>query len=164
MSGVRVFVLVALVGGVTALMVGTSFQRTNCGGNTAALHTCQQFAVLFEENAGGKAQFSISALALTASSEEIVRSTRAPMASAEFLVLDPSKPVAVGKHDVIFVCARPFGNIPRPTIWNLYRANTAYAAAFSDGTAGLISPEGFAALDKTGFVDAARWAEALPQR
>jgi hypothetical protein len=47
--------------------------------------------------------------------------------------------------------------VPQPCLWNLFRQNPAHAVGYSDGSAGLISPEEYAALDLSRFIKARDW-------
>jgi hypothetical protein len=55
-------------------------------------------------------------------------------------------------RQVIIICEREYDNVPKPALWNFYRKNPAHAVGYSDGTAGLISPEQFTNLNLNGFV------------
>ncbi len=55
-------------------------------------------------------------------------------------------------REIVIVCRKEFDNVPRPAWWNFYHKNPANAVGYSDGTAGLISPEQFTNLNLTGFV------------
>ena len=62
------------------------------------------------------------------------------------------------KREIVIVCEKGFDNVPKPTIWNLYRKNRAHAVGYSDGTTGLISPEQFTNLSLIGFVSLSQLA------
>jgi len=54
-------------------------------------------------------------------------------------------------RSIIFVCDTPFGNVPRK--W-FGKTNPAHAVGYSSGEAGLISPQEYAALNLSSFVEA----------
>jgi hypothetical protein len=69
--------------------------------------------------------------------------------SARFLVSTASMSERESQpRRVIVVCDTPYSNVPRRWIGS---APPAHAAGFSDGSAGLISPAEFAALDRSLF-------------
>ena len=55
---------------------------------------------------------------------------------------------------ILIVCDKSYDNVPQPTIWNLYKKTPAHAVGFADGSADLITPAQFAALDLSEFVRA----------
>lgn len=55
------------------------------------------------------------------------------------------------KHEIVIVCGKEFDNVPA-SFWTFYLKYPAHAVGYSDGTAGLISPEQFTNLNLTGFV------------
>jgi hypothetical protein len=57
-------------------------------------------------------------------------------------------------REIIIVCPEQFDNIPKPGFWNAFWRNPARAIGYSDGSAGLISPEQFTNLNLNGFVSA----------
>jgi hypothetical protein len=74
------------------------------------------------------------------------------MSGADFLVRSSFVLGNSSNRGIVIVCERQFGNVPQPTIWNLYHQNPAHAVGYSDGTAGLISPEQFSNLNLASFV------------
>jgi hypothetical protein len=61
-------------------------------------------------------------------------------------------------REIIIVCPEQFDNIPKPGFWNAFWRNPAHAVGYSDGSAGLISPEQFTNLNLSGFVSATNLA------
>jgi hypothetical protein len=55
------------------------------------------------------------------------------------------------KREIVIVCGTEFDNVPKSS-WSFFLKYPAHAVGYSDGTAGLISPEQFTNLDLTGFV------------
>ncbi|MBI4602385.1 MAG: hypothetical protein HY721_10545 [Planctomycetes bacterium] len=157
--------ILALLVYVALGTIDTVFRPTNCGGNGQALSDCRQFAVLcrawVDEAAsvgGASAPATLGDLVATHGAEDRPPGFRNGFGFLEdYLVLDPRRPVPRGERAVVIVCSEPYGNVPRPTFWSFYRRNVAHAVGYSDGTAGLISPREYAALDLSGFVSAEEW-------
>ena len=61
-------------------------------------------------------------------------------------------------REIVIVCPEQFDNIAKPGFWNALRRNPAHAVGYSDGSAGLISPEQFTNLNLSGFVSATNLA------
>jgi hypothetical protein len=55
------------------------------------------------------------------------------------------------KREIVIVCGKEFDNVPA-SFWTFYLNYPAHAVGYSDGSAGLISPEQFTNLNLTGFV------------
>jgi hypothetical protein len=55
-------------------------------------------------------------------------------------------------REIVIVSQKQFDNVHKPGFWNAFRPNPAYAVGYSDGTAGIISPEDFTNLNLNGFV------------
>lgn len=151
---VCVFVLL----GMLVPLVGA---RSNCGGNSAALAQCGLLAmrtrVEASEGSFQPQQWS------QYGRDEVVR-INLKLAHwtvpATYLVRTNLTTKAADKT-VVAVCDTPFENVPKPTIWNLYRKNAAHAVGYVDGSKGLITPDEFSKLDLTNFVDVATLAPAL---
>ena len=125
---------------------------SNCGGNSYALAACKDYVMRASLASGkGGREFSIASLGI-ADREEVARWAKNHwIGGADFLILTNEVSMR-GTQSVLIVCDQPFGNIPQPTVWNLYHKNPAHAVGYSDGSTGLISPLEFAALDLHGFV------------
>jgi hypothetical protein len=125
--------------------------RTNCGGNSAALAACKQFAILARLVAiDEKTEFKFSEL------DELDRADMARWVNDQWLggagLFVRTNFIIPREGRVLAnVCEKPFDNIPQPTVWNFYHKNPDYAVGYSDGSTGLISPLEFAALDLKGF-------------
>ena len=140
-----------LMGGLIALAPS---QQTNCGGNSAALHDVHTYLAIVEPGAAtaNTPPFNLA----TATPDQ--RETLARIANdfwirpARFLVaplpcrVDPSSP-----RQVLIVCERPFRNVPRRLVAMWLNPPT-HAAAYSDGTTGLISVAEFEALHRSKLV------------
>ena len=145
---------------VVAWMVLTSLQRSNCGGNSAALAACDGYIkVLQLWAAGHDGQRFHLAQADSATRHELGLLHRASgLRSARLLArladvrVDPT-----ADRRIIMVCDRPHSNVPQRVFGS---SPMTHAVAYSTGETGLISPEEFARLDLTGFVDLQTLAEA----
>lgn len=142
--------LLAIGVAVVSALVPLSY-GTNCGGNTAALARAREYALLARMGAMDNPEHTFRIVAVTAEQRkqlaELAHCHWIPEArflvSTEPLVDRDSQP-----RQVIVVCDTPYRNVPRRWIGS---APAAHAAAFSDGTASLISPAEFAALDRSSF-------------
>lgn len=129
--------------------------RSNCGGNSAALSRCGQFATLArieaEENGG---RFDLTKLSDWGKNDLKLLTRPDWVSDAAILVRkDTFEPEQSGRL-LIAVCDTPFNNVPQPTIWNGYKRTPAHAVAYADGSRGLISPGEFRKLDLSVFVSA----------
>ena len=61
------------------------------------------------------------------------------------------------KREIVIVCGKEFDNVPA-SFWTFYLNYPAHAVGYSDGSAGLISPEQFTNLNLNGFVSLASLA------
>ncbi|WP_009964216.1 hypothetical protein [Verrucomicrobium spinosum] len=66
---------------------------------------------------------------------------------------------------IVAVCDTPYSNVPehRVGIWR-WPGPPTHAAAYSDGSTGLISPEEYADINKADFVDVASTVSRKPSR
>jgi hypothetical protein len=136
-----------VVGAVAWLVPG---HTTNCGGNSAALARVQSYAALAAVSAryASDHQFHIFSPAEEQRTDLAILARSHWLPYAHFLV--STTPVQAGAaRRVIVVCDTPFYNVPQRWIGS---PPPAHAAGFSDGTAALISPAEFAALDRSQFV------------
>ena len=125
----------------------------NCGGNSAALSTAIEYAryafVLGMDNPDRLFRISENDRKYLAGFAQDTTWLK----GARFLVYtnavleDKSAP-----RRLIIVCDTTYRNVPRRQIsWWIIPAPPTHAAGYSDGTAGLISPKEFAALDRSSF-------------
>lgn len=133
---------------------------TNCGGNSSALqklHGLKSFAAMtsFERSDG---KFSFSELTETELDQLKAVVGSSWNSEAKFYVASGrigfQEPM--GERRIIAVCDTAYSNIPehRMGMWRWFAPST-HAAAFSDGTTGLISPEEYAAINQAGMIDVA---------
>ena len=134
-----VFALLIVVGAVQFIT-----QRSNCGGNSAALAGTARSAelirmALLEPDHGRRPTF-----------KEIVPSGSWKDVFAfgwgvkSYWVL---KELDSSETRPVIICAQCFGNVPQPTIWNLHRSNPAFAAGFLNGENRLLSIPEFNSID-----------------
>ncbi|HEY1053210.1 MAG TPA: hypothetical protein VGE39_25745 [Prosthecobacter sp.] len=153
MSRNKLFLLLWLSG---VVVVGwfafyTHAHSTNCGGNNAAGNQAQSIAMIARwaviEEPDHPFQFSTASPQRREELEKLARSHWA--CRARFLVstLPLTEPAELPRR-IIVVCDTPFRNVPKQ--W--FQAPPTHAAAYSDGTSGLISVAEFAALDRSKFV------------
>lgn len=127
-----------LFGGLTLSVMA---RPTNCGGNSFALYNCRQIALLALAELDG-VRTSADEWAAMAKNDLAKRGKDLWTGDAVYLVrsnLTTNLPPAT----IVAICNEPFGNVPQPMWWNLYRRNPAHAVARMDGTADLISPDDF---------------------
>lgn len=124
---------------------------TNCGGNSAALSRVQEYALVASMTASDNLEHTFRVNAVTPD----LRKQLAELAhcrwipNARFLVATaPLYTNESRSRRVIIVCDTPYRNVPRRWMGS---APPAHAAGFSDGSAALISPAEFAALDRSSF-------------
>ena len=145
-------VVVTIVVVATLSLIATATVRTNCGGNTAALFVCGEFAGMARMNSEGTFDFS-----------KLRDDERKHLASlvhyhwlsgASLWVRRGGFKADNDQRQIIAVLDKAYGNVPQPTLWNGYKRTPAHAVAYSDGSPGLISPAQFQSLDLSDFVDA----------
>lgn len=133
---------------------------TNCGGNSSALHTVHRLrtfvAVTSLERSGGVFSFSdLSDIELDQLKAVVGSSWNSEakfyVASGRIGFQEP-----MGERRIIAVCETAYRNVPehRMGMWR-WPAPPTHAAAFSDGTTGLISPEVYAAINRADMIDVA---------
>ena len=151
-------VAVALGGVLAFVAFAPAFQGSNCGGNSAAMHVCAQFAAMLHAvSIATDSPASPDDLLAQWGPRDVRGWTRTSWLDAEFMVADPARPVDPAVRSVVIVCSESYGNVPRPSPLNLYRKNSAHAVGYSDGTVDLISPREYEALDLEQFVAVTDW-------
>jgi hypothetical protein len=155
---------VLLVCAVWLLIAPTLSLSSNCGGNSAAMNVCRTFTThvwlaAAESDVTVDEPVTLAALLASLSDAEITDATQSHWISAAFLIRDPSKPFQLGTREILIVSDRPYSNVPRPSIFNLYRGNPAHAIGYADGTSGLISPSDFRNLDPSKLVTIREWLD-----
>lgn len=137
-----------------------SARRTNCGGNSAALSYARMVMLEFKYGGGDGTRFEASKLSVNATSNLTRMMSRVDgwTGGATFLVRTNYEfTVEGGPRELVLVCDKAFGNVPKPSAFNLWRQSHAHVAGYSDGTVELISPKQFAALDRGHFADVRRY-------
>jgi len=147
-----------MLGSVAILIVaaGLSFpamQRSNCGGNSAALTACRGYITFLQSWAADHhGQRFYCGQADSQTRQELgsllgaswIRSARL-LARVEDVVVD-----SAANKRIIMVCDRAYDNVPQRVFG---RSPMAHAVAYSTGETGLIPPEEFSRLDLGGFID-----------
>ncbi len=156
-------ILALAAGAVAFLELSLASQRSNCGGNSAALWACSQVAGLCRlaaderRSAGDNVPLQLETLLNREGEEPDLREAMHSgfVHEEDYLILNPTTRIAPDTRTMVIVCSHAYDNVPRPTpwnLWNLFRRTTAHAAGYSDGTYDLISPADFSALDQRQFV------------
>jgi hypothetical protein len=149
----RKWLLLIPVGILLALAAPSFLARTsNCGGNSAALFVCKNYALIFELSRSDSAelQFSVTNVAAQYHAQlgQLARYHWVP--NARFLVSTASvSRDGQDKPRLIVVCDTPYGNVPQR---QFFKAPFTHAVGYADGSTALISPAEFARLDKSLFV------------
>jgi hypothetical protein len=145
----RLWTLIAVLAAfffTAALVLSAMCQASNCGGNSAALAACGDFATflqLWEHRHPGEV-FEYD----TAGPERTGLAGANWLRSARFLAkraVDPS-----GLKQIVVVCEQAYDNVPRGVLW---KSPMAHAVGYSTGTTGLISPSEFAQVNMNDFVE-----------
>jgi hypothetical protein len=131
-------------------------QRTNCGGNSAALWVCKTFLDCVASAARSRPGLSLDALDWSEASHVFHNGF---VAEDEFLIAPPRRLIDPSRRDVVIVCKTLYGNSPRPSFRNLCLRHWAHAVGYSNGEVELVSPAQYAELDLSGFVLAEEWVE-----
>ena len=153
MSRKRLFLLVGLVA-ISAIGAGfvlPLFARSNCGGNSAALSNVRMYVLLARMGSTDSPDHVFHVLTVTPEQRKQLAHVAHDhwIPNARFLVsTGPLSEESSQSRRIIVVCDTAYRNVPRRWIGS---APPAHAAGFSDGSAELISPAQFAALDKSSF-------------
>ncbi len=145
-----VVVIAVLLATVAAIV--PSFQGSNCGGNTAALHDVRLYEIIARAAVAENADHEFRITTATPQQREWLAEIANDfwIGSGRFLVSPkPYRERSPGPCRVIIVCDRPFQNVPRQVFGT---TPPTHAAAFSDGTCRLISVAEFKALDRSTLV------------
>jgi hypothetical protein len=141
-------------GGFAVLALGAAFSTsaTNCGGDSAALAKCKILALELKSESEAN-RFAPYQWSKTAKSEIGNRRLRRWTGTANYLVR--TNTASTSRPDtIIVVCDKPFANVPKPALRNLYRKNPDHAVGYLNGSGGLISESDFSRLDRINFVEA----------
>ena len=135
-----------------ALSAARTFQGSNCGGNTAALYVVHKYQLVAEWAAAESPNHEFAASSATAQQREDLESiaNNSWIGGSHILVSSqPYRPRRAGPRTIVAVCDTPYRNVPRRI---LGLAPPTHAAAYSDGSVGLISVAEFEALDRTSLI------------
>lgn len=145
----NMLVLTALIS-VSLVILRTTPQPSNCGGNSAALGAVKTYAILVKlaNEQPGEARLTVATATKWQRADLDYIARAHPYArfrvSPESFASQQS-----GPRHVIMVCDRAFTNVPR---YKFGEAPPTHAAAFSDGTTGLISVAEFQKLGRASLV------------
>src|SRR6266404_1480777 len=136
--------------GADEFFKGVLYNSSNCGGNSSALSKCKMVLlsarIEAQDNHGVFDYNSLSAEA----QQEFFKGTQSHWnPTAKFLIRRGATDTRKKDREIFVICDTAYGNVPQPTFWNLHRQNIAHAVGYADGTTALISPEQFAALNKS---------------
>jgi hypothetical protein len=150
----RLLLIVVLV---AIFAIGMTFvlplfaRASNCGGNSAALFNVRMYVLLARTGAMDTPEHTFRVMTVTPEQRKELADVAHDhwIPNARFLV--STAPLSEERSQlrrIIVVCDTPYSNVPRRWIGS---ASPAHAAGFSDGSAELISPTQFAALDRSSF-------------
>ena len=138
--------IAASVGLVVILLVALPImsRSTNCGGNSAALTYTHELAltvVMALDERRGEDPTAFDLLVPPSTWQQVFRFG---WGVKSYWV---RKDIAPSETGPIVVCAQCFGNVPQPTLRNLYHRNPAFAAAFLRGRPRLLGMDEYNSLD-----------------
>ena len=134
-------------------MMLPAMKRSNCGGNSAALSACKAYITILQlwaaDHHGESFHFD---QADTQTRQQLGRLPGASWIRSGRLMarLDEVRVEAAADKRIIMVCDHPYDNVPQRIFGT---SPMAHAVAYSNGETGLISPQQFARLGLSGFVD-----------
>lgn len=140
---------VAIIAMIATAMISSASRRSNCGGNSAALAHMYFYESFASEAAARSPDHRFRVTAITPEQREqfaLVRHSSWNSNARHLASTLPYPDPPAAPRRIIMVCERPFTNVPRRLLWP---SPLTHAAAFSDGTVGLISVAEFAALDRS---------------
>jgi hypothetical protein len=147
------FVTTAAIVLVAAGMVLPAMKRSNCGGNSAALAACKGYVTVLQlwavDHDGQRFQIGQADKQTRSELESLPGAAWIRSARLMARVNDVRVDVAAERR-IIMVCDHAYDNVPHRI---LGKSPMAHAVAYSTGETGLISPEEYARLDLSGFVD-----------
>jgi hypothetical protein len=146
--------LLLIPAGILLAMAAPSFVSTtkNCGGNTAAVHVCQSYALILSLIVSENSEEAISATNLPASyHDELARIARYHwVPGARFLVnTELVTRETLNSRQIVIVCNTAYRNVPKR---RFIKAPSTHAVGYSDGTTALISTADFHMLNKAPFI------------
>jgi len=139
-------ILIVLVLGLLVAWVSISFviTKTNCGGNSAALVYTGETAAFIGMELEGNAHTSHAMFVDLVPPSVWHSAFNFGWGVKSYWVL---KKIDSSETGPVVICAQCFENVPKPTIWNLYRKSPAFAAGFLRGRARLLEMQEFNSLD-----------------
>ena len=146
----KLLMLLGVLGAICiALAVFPWTVTSNCGGNSAALSAVRSYATRAVVAMMESPDHTFRVTAATPDEQDQLRQLPGArwVPRAHFLV--STTPVTLEPRRAIIVCDTPYTNVPQHRFAD---APPSHAVGFSDGSAELISPTKFAALDRSSFV------------
>jgi hypothetical protein len=131
---------------------GLLSHTSNCGGNSDSASNCRQIALTIRVAAGDSNDIYDFNHLSKEYRNDLVIATRGWTGEAKYLLNPGPIHTETDTNVLVVVCDTPFDNVPQPTIWNLHRRSLMHAAGYSDGSVQWLTPEQFAALNKSNFI------------
>lgn len=142
-----------------AIFPGLIARPSNCGGNSAALNVCSEYAITLRLLLSDETKrIAVLELAPTNKANLAIAAQSHWIPDASFLIKTNIDFINPG-NDLVIVCSRPYGNLPQPTLWNGYRKTWAHAVGYLSGESKLMSPEEFGRLDTSQCVAVSKLIE-----
>ena len=142
-----------------AIFPGLIARTSDCGGNSAALVVCREYANTLRLLLSDKTKrLAVLELAPTNKTNLFIAAQSHWIPDASFLIktnIDFTNP----GNDLVIVCMQPYENLPQPNLWNGYRNTWAHAVGFLSGESRLMSPEEFGRLDTSQCVAVSKLIE-----
>ncbi|HEV2694448.1 MAG TPA: hypothetical protein VG347_16260 [Verrucomicrobiae bacterium] len=135
---------------IAAMVVPLLENSTNCGGNNPARTDCYNFS-LYARMASEDNTEKFEIEKIDKQCLQMLARQHWGICGTDLLVRTNFLTGKINNHELVIVCTEPFGNIPKPTIWNFYHRHPAHAVGYSDGDVNLISPGEFRSLNLSGF-------------
>ena len=137
---------------VLSLAVGAGLltvrKTSNCGGNSAALNNTRQIAItcrmmLYERKSSDS--LTVDEILSDKEMDDVISYG---WGVKLYWIKDEMNKE---EDQPVVVCGQSFGNVPQPTIWNLYRKNPGFAVAYLDGRARVMNVAEFNDFDFSGY-------------
>ena len=142
------WIVVGIVAALLLILLPAVTRQTNCGGNSAALSYTAELAsyvsmALVERRTNAAVPFV--SLVAPATWHEVFRFG---WGVKSYWI---RKDITLSETGPIVICAQCFGNVPQPSIWNLYHRNPSFAAGFLGGHSRLLNMAEYNSVDFSGF-------------
>lgn len=152
--------LIIVAATLFAIVVVLSFtpmlRPSNCGGNSSALYIVNSLKRFAHDASMDRPDgvFNFLKLSETESRDLAQLADSGWNRSAKFYVASGDIHFSAATRRIIAVCNTPYRNVPERSLgmWS-WPAPPTHAAAFSDGTTGLISPTEYASINQSDLLD-----------